>query len=379
MLKRRKKTRVRKKNMGFKKLIILFLLIFIIIQLLTKVIVPGAVTVSRYMYSVARGYYLNTKKFYFNSDKLSDSLNPAHFKADNWSGVDPYEITIKVNSRKNNIEFAPMDIEYDIEATYTVFKSDGTEYENAKDLVMFSLLDKENVTSENYTDDNGKSKIRYTTNGVIYASTQANNQDYFRIKFELAPNVSLNDNDYVYIQVKANSVSPYKVNLEGDFKVYIGNLGMSYKIEDSAYNPYLNVIVTNTLDYYTADSDFSYTSSDGQVVSCEAGKTIISISDYINCLTEDQKKMCHSMNIQLDFNPENVVMDTTSNAYLISESQGNTILQDKSGYQYVNSIKFALDAEESKVIKFYKIDSTKDYTYPLGDLTQTPVVKVSYE
>ena len=89
LLKRRKKTRVRKKNMGFKKLIILFLLIFIIIQLLTKVIVPGAVTVSRYMYSVARGYYLNTKKFYFNSDKLSDSLNPAHFKADNWSGVDP--------------------------------------------------------------------------------------------------------------------------------------------------------------------------------------------------------------------------------------------------------------------------------------------------
>ena len=90
----RKKTRIRRKNNGYRKLLMLLILLFIIVALI-RIIIPASVTFSRYVYSKVRSYYLNSKEFYFNSDKLA--VDTAYFEASNWSGVDLYEITINMN------------------------------------------------------------------------------------------------------------------------------------------------------------------------------------------------------------------------------------------------------------------------------------------
>ena len=248
--------RIRRKNMGYKKLIVVFMAIFIVVYLLSK-IVPTMYTYSRYFFQSVRGYYLGTKNFYFNSDKLSLTALPSHFEAANWSGIDPYDINIKMNSKKNQDVKAEMDINYNIEITYSVFRSDGTEYPNPMDLVEIDL-DKPNVTETVY---NGNKK-KYTSNSTIF--TVANNEDLFKFSIIKKPGVYLADGDYIVAEVKTNSTSPYLKSLAGDFKISIGNLGMSYRIEDSEYDPYFKLILTNTLDYYLADDTFSYTDSGGE-------------------------------------------------------------------------------------------------------------------
>lgn len=339
-MRERKKTRIRRKNMGIKKLILFFILIFIIIQII-RVIVPASVTFSRYVYSVIRSYYLSSKEFYFRSDKLSNTT--AYFEADNWSGVDAYEITVNMNSRKNNIEFSKDDIEYNITYDYDVYHSDGKKYDNKEDLIDFNIS---------------------KTSGVIRAS--ANNRDYFNVSITPKNDIKLNDKDYIYIKLEAHATSPYEETLKGEFKINIGNLGMSYVVEDEAYRPYLEVRITNTLDYYIVDEPFG-----GHVQNSR-----ITIAEYL-ALSDADKEKCHSMIITLGFDPNKIVMDTTSNVYLIANENGDTTYIDKNNYNYVNSIKFKIDAEESKIVKFYKIDASKDYTYPFGGNTEQ-VVNVSY-
>ena len=64
-------------------------------------------------------------------------------------------------------------------------------------------------------------------------------------------------NDYIYIKLEAHATSPYEETLRGEFKINIGNLGMSYVVEDEAYRPDLEVRITNTLDYYIVDDEHS--------------------------------------------------------------------------------------------------------------------------
>lgn len=341
----RKKTRIRRKNNGYRKLLMLLILLFIIVALI-RIIIPASVTFSRYVYSKVRSYYLNSKEFYFNSDKLA--VDTAYFEASNWSGVDLYEITINMNSRKNNLEMSKVNIDYRISYEYSAFKSDGTEYENSEDMLDFTIS--KDVALDGYA------------YGTILQS--ANNKDYFDISIKPKQNVTLNNNDYIFITVTAESLSPYKQTLVGEFKIIVGSLGMSYKIEDSNYSPYLEVIVTNTLDYYTVDTAFG----------TYAAGSNITIAEY-NALSAEQKANCHSMIITLDFNPNDVVIDTTTNMYLVAAATGETEDVLKNGYDYIDQISFKVDAEESKVVKFYKIDASQNYTYPQG--ASTSIVSVS--
>ena len=331
--------------MGIKKLILLFILIFIIIQLI-RFIVPASITLSRYVYKVVRSAFLESKAFYFNSDKLSEDT--AHFEANNWSGVDEYEITINLNSRKNNLEFATTDIDYKAKYTCRVYHADGTEYANSTNLI--DCIVSKNVETDGYM------------YGTILQS--ANNKDYFNITVKPKINVTLDDDDYVFVTVEAESISPYKQTLRGEFKIIIGNMGMSYKIQDSNYSPYLEVIVTNTLNYYTVDTAFGAYAKD----------STLTIYEY-NGLSAEDKAKCHSMRITMSFNPNDVVMDTTTGMYLIAADNHQTTDTQKNSYTYINSITFDIDAEESKVVKFYKTDASQNYTYPFG--TSTSIVAVS--
>lgn len=326
--------------MGIKILVLIVVLIFIII----KFVIPASVTFSRYVYSKVRNYYLYSKEFYFNSDKLS--LDGAYFEADNWSGVDEYRVDINMNSRNNSLEDCKVDISYNIDYTFGVYHANGKAYtdKTADELVEFYIS---------------------KPSGTIYVS--AHNADYFY--FTVLPKVTLEDDDYVLVTVSATSTSPYKQTISGTFKISIGNLGMKYQIEDHAHSPYFEVTVTNTLNYYTVKTAFT-----AGTVNYAVGDQI-SITDYLK-LTDAQKSNCKSMTIKLDFDPNQVVIDTTSAMYLLAEDNNDYSTEGipPSNKTYVNNIVFDIDAEESKVVRFYKNVASNDYTYP-GD--ETPVVKVT--
>lgn len=336
MEEKRKKTRIRRKNNGIKKLIIFLILLFILIQLLIRVIVPASVTLSRYVYAAIRTFYLNSKEFYFNSDKLS--MTTSYFESDNWSGVSEYEVTVNMNSKNNANEVSQVDINYNIEYEYAVYSSDGTEYDD--DLIDFYITGLENVSD-------GEAISR-----TIFVDS--NNMDSFDFSITPKTDANLQNDDYVFVKITATATSPYVSTLTGEFKIIIGRLGMSYKIEDEAYSPYMEVIVTNTLDYYVVDEAFGTHSQDDQ----------LTISEYVD-LTDEEKEKCHSMYIDLSFDPNIVLLDTTSEIYLVAQNNSDYLTyEDIDGYTYVNSIRFKIDAEESKVIKFYKVTAAEDYTYP---------------
>jgi|GEM_PF-6435821 len=88
---------------------------FIIIAILIIFAASFAITFSRYVINRQKDFFSRSDEFYFNSDKLSEN-NPA-YTLDNWSGQEPYTITINMNSKQNDLIAATYDISYSISCT----------------------------------------------------------------------------------------------------------------------------------------------------------------------------------------------------------------------------------------------------------------------
>ena len=74
--------------------------------------ISSGISFGRYIYNSFRNYYFEAKKFYFNSDKLSEV--GTDLQMTNWSGVGSYDITFNMNSYSNTFESSNDDILYDI-------------------------------------------------------------------------------------------------------------------------------------------------------------------------------------------------------------------------------------------------------------------------
>lgn len=303
----KKKSTKKKKNKRIFLMIMLVIFIFI------------TTVFGRYITSSIHDFFLRSKEFYFYSDKLKEE--GANYQVENWSGVDRYEIVINMNSRSNNLNVTSYDIDYDISYTY----------------------------SDNVICDISK------TSGTIYAST---NSDSFNII--LTPNTKLNTGDTVWIEITATSKGPYKKTLTGKFTLVVGKENVSYTIEDLANRQYLELKITNTLSYYTVEQSFDLH---------KAGDRI-TIDEYLS-LSEENKRKCYSARVNINFNPENVLIDITNGTYKDGTNVQTTQID---GFTYVDSFSLSIDAITSVNIRFYKTDVTKDYTYNgLGN----PVITVS--
>lgn len=300
-----------------KKRIKLIILVFIIIGS----IAIGA-TYGRYVYQDIRNFYLATKNFYFNSDKLKETM--ARYQIDNWSGVDSFNIIINMNSLKNNKVKATSDIEYNIK----------------------------HECSDNI------SCVVSKESGVVFSST---NTDQFVIT--VTPKRTLNEGEVVTVYVETNSTSPYTKKLSGFFSLKIGIPGLSYEIVDSKDSPYLKLDITNTLDYYKVKESF---------LDYQVGDKI-DINTYLSLSPENQNK-CASAIITLEFDPSIVPLDMTTSAYLRAISYETKVIDE---YDYINKFSFKLDALSSEVVIFYKKNFKENYTYPFE--TNTSIIDVSYE
>lgn len=302
------------KGLKSKKILLVFFVIILLYFFIS--------TYGRYIYNGIRNYYLSTKEFYFNSDKLSDNISS--YQLDNWSGVEPVSIVFNMDSKKNNLVSSPSDINYDI---------------------IFSC-------SNNVTCNASK------TTGVILNN---NATDSFSIV--MSPNVTLHNGDSIWLEVEARANSPYTKTLKGKFVIKVATIGLSYEIQDVRYRTYLDFNITNTFNSYTIIEAFgSYAVGDK-----------IEISEYL-ALTPENKEKCASAIVKLTFDPNVLRLDMTSEFYL--KNIGSTS-QNVSGNNYVNSFTFKVDAISSSSVRFYKLDTNNDYTYPF--ISQNPIISFQVE
>ena len=109
--------------------------------------------------------------------------------------------------------------------------------------------------------------------------------------------------------------------------------------------------ITNAIDTYVVRTAFT----DHPLGS------IVTSSEYLSLSPENRAK-CASQVITLSWNPQDVVIDTTSS--IVSSSTSTFTTSIYNGISYINSITFPVDILSSTEVRFYKWDVTKNYTYP---------------
>lgn len=280
----------------------------ILIVMLIIALFPVGVTFSKYIYDKIKYYILEANHFYFNSDKLEDK--GITYNINNWGGVDSFNIQFELNNHKNNLLTSDSDIAYDISVVC----------------------------------DNDVQCSISNDSGIIYKDEKTVSYDVI-----VNPLRVFDTGESVNVKIEATSSSPYVKTLSGDFVITVGKKGVSYEIVDEPFQPYFMFNITNVIDKYTVIKEFdNYKVGD-----------VISISTYKD-LSDSNKKNCISAIITLGFDPNKVVIDTTSNIINNSEIT-NTFVN---GVSYVSKIKFNVEATSSTSIRFYKKDKSIDYTYP---------------
>ncbi|MBR0426990.1 MAG: hypothetical protein IJK18_02150 [Clostridia bacterium] len=286
--------RVRKNNKRKVKKInpIALLIIFIIVIFLT----PRFVSTAKYVYNVIHEHYLSSKDFYFSSDKLS--INHTEYEiTNNWSGAEPYVITINMSSKQNDMSYTESDIEYSI--TYTC-------------------------------SDNIQCTLNKNTSTIVGTKNHGVNEDYFTISISPNGNSALGEGEKAWIDITATSTSPYSQTLSGKLILEVGSAEITYEIIDAANQPYLTVNITNS-----------------QSIGAD---------------------------ITLTYNPEIVLLDMTSR-FRLSSTDDDT--QQLNGHAYLKSITSHVESLSTTTIRFYKNDSTQDYSYSPGSGI-TPVISLSH-
>jgi len=294
------------------KQLLLILLLFLVV----------ATSLGRFVYQEIMDHFIKSEKFFFESDKLAID-NPT-FQIDDYNGVDPFNVIINLNSFENINVVADVDIEYEIDYTCSA-----------------------NAICE-------VSK----PSGIIYA---ASNTDFFIAT--ITPNEQLEENDTIQIEVTASAISPFEKELSGTFILKVGHYGLSHAIEDEEHSPYLEVQITNTLDYYTVIEAFGEYNIDD----------LIDIETYLNLSAADQEK-CASAIILLEFDPTETPLDMTNEFFLQALEYE---VEDIGGNDYINMFRFKIEALSSASVRFYKTDATEDYTYPI--VNPTSIINVTYE
>lgn len=298
----------------FQKKQIIIILIILLCSL-SFVIVFG-----RYVTNSVNNFFLRSKEFYFYSDKLSEKRDV--FQVDNWSGVDDYTIIVNMNSRKNNIQVASYDIAYDIK----------------------------------YTCSNNVICQLSKTSGII---SKEDNTDSFNLT--ITPNTQLKTGDKVTVEIEATSKTSYTKTIKGKFTLVVGKENLTYQITDKTNNPYMDLRITNTLSYYIVDEAFGG----------YAQKDKIDIDTYLE-LSDQDKAKCYSNVVTMAFDPNEILIDITNENYQKATNVTTTVINQKS---YINSITLPIDAISSADIRFYKKDTSKDYTYP--NINNSSVVEVT--
>lgn len=323
-----KRTRIRRKNAGYKKMLLIFIILIIIILMLIKVIFPATISLSKYVYSVVRGAYLNARDFYFTSNILDKIGKDNTVEGEDWDGIQTHSFDVVMYSKKNDYKKATANIEYKISVVGKVFQDQGGNKgpeQMGEDLVLSTTDEVIGTKEEGIKVENQYIELHFDKlEGTIYKDI---NQD--TINVDIVPKETFKENYYVEVKLEAEATSPYTDKIEGTYRVKVKKRGLSYSIEDSTNSPYMNFIITNAL-------------------------------------TNETKQ------VKLEFDPSQILLDTTSKEYMDYQNTTNVNTDN-----YFNEITIPINSMESKSIKFYKNDITKNYSYPNIE-NQESIIEVTY-
>src|SRR5574344_1525572 len=286
----------------------------LLIVIMLLVTIPLTYTFSKYVIDKLGDYIMSSNSFYFNSDKLKAS--EASYLINNWAGVGDFNIQFELNNRKNNLVNATSDITYEITLT---------------------------------CDSGITCTLNEATTGTLYAADATKN-----LIVTVTPNRTYAENESANIEIKAKSTSPYVKELSAKFTIRVGKKGISYEIVDQANNPTFNFNITNAKNSYTVNEAFD-TYSVGDEIAYDDYKT----------LSDTNKTKCSSYTVTLTFNPSVVLIDTTSKI----TTNSTKVYTQVNNVSYISSITFKVDALSSTSIRFYKINTANDYTYPVTNPT----------
>lgn len=143
----------------------------------------------------------------------------------------------------------------------------------------------------------------------------------------VTPKSPIKTDETITVKIKASTQEPYKKEISAEVTLRIQQVTVnSYKIEDVANRNYAMLELVNAQN--------------------------------------------SGMPVTLEFDPNVIRIDTNSKAYV--NRVANSEVTDSKGY--VKKFTFTIDKEAVKNIKFYKVDMSKNYTYPLGNASS--IIKV---
>ena len=200
------KKKNQRKNIKINPIVLLIILVIVIF------LTPKFVSSAKYIYNAIHEHYLSSKDFYFSSDKLS--INHTEYEiTNNWSGAEPYLITVNMSSKKNDMAYTEADITYNI--TYTCSNN------------VQCTLDK-------------------TSSTIVGRGNNGVNEDYFTVTISPAGSNALAEGETAWIEITASSTSPYTQTITGKLILEVGSSDISYEIIDKPNQQYLTVNITNS-------------------------------------------------------------------------------------------------------------------------------------
>ena len=283
----------------------IIMLLILIIPLLTYF----SYTFAKYITEKFYSYYTNSKHFYFTSNILKED-NPL-YQINNWVGIGQFTINFDLLSSKNEYVYTDYDIAYEASV---ICPSD-----------VICDLDK--------------------PTGTIYSSTHSDT-----LQVTVNPTRLYNEGEKLTIQLRAKSTAPYVKELTAKYEYIVGKTGVTYEIEDETNRTYLLLKITNAINYCKVQEAFgTYNVGDA-----------IDVTNFMALSKDDQKK-CVSQYASIYFDPNTIVLDTTSE--ILKNATSTT------GYynnvNYINHLDFTLNPLSSVAIKFYKNNYAANYTYPI--------------
>ncbi len=285
----------------------------LLLAILGVMLSVGSITLAKYVIEEFHGYYLNARHFYFTSNRLKKD-NPTYV-INNWSGVGTFNISFNLSSKKNDLVYANYDIPYTVEVDCPTGVS---------------------CTADKPT-------------GTIYHES-ADHSD--RVTITVAPSGSYNEGDDLAVEITATSVSPYVEKIKATFDYVVGKRGITYTVEDEPGRPYMVFKITSAIGYCTVTEAFGDYDVDDPIE-----------SSVYRQLSDTDKAKCAGEPVVLTYTPNLILLDTTSNI-VNTATIGNTTI---GGVSYVNRLEFDIEPLSTVAIKFYKVYTSSNYTYPMGD------------
>lgn len=294
----------------------------ILIVIFALIVSVGSFTLAKYVIQEFHSYYLNAKHFYFTSNRLKKN-NPTYL-VNNWSGVGSFNISFDLLSQKNSLVYTDYDIPYE---------------------VTFNCPNDVNCSVDKAT-------------GVIYSASDTHSDT---VTLSVVPSRNYSENERLVIHIVASSTSPYVETISADFEYVVGKQGITYEVEDETNRPYIMFKITSAINYCKVIEAFdTYQVND------------LIESNVYRQLSDSNKRKCVGEPVILNFDPNAILLDTTSNI-VKTATISNTAID---GVSYINRLEFNIEPVSTLAIKFYKTNTANNYTYPNNG--GNCIVSVSY-